>query len=263
MRASPSILALLAAGLGACGGGGKPVLIDAPPPPPIDAFACSQKGMVGSATALDFSKGGGAATGAVPAMGTQELTVSAIITNSAAPTNGLIIIQINNAGVYGAGATAAGRFEKPPTPGTYPMDPDQTLGFGIDFVDGVTSNGDGTASVRAKQVAVLDTSAGAGGTVKIDSFTPLAVPGGTTTIAATITNAKFKGFNVLADGSLDQAGNGCDMTITNLQFINLSVKWQATPFPVSFAPPQPTPPDFGPKTIAGAAVVSADLSIAP
>lgn len=260
MRASHLVLSLLGTGVLGCGGNSQPVLLDAPPAPLPDAFACAQRGTLNATSVLDFSTGGGHATGAVRPGGT-ALTVAAVVTNGPLPTtgtgSGLVIIQVNNAGVFGAAATAAGPFEKPPAPGTYPMDTDMNLGFGIDFVDGISANPGGGVNINATQVAVLDSTAG--GTVKIDSWTPLATPGGTTTIGATFTNAKFKGFN-----AGDQTPNGCDITLTNFAFKNLSVQWQATPFPTSFAPPAPAPRNFGPQTLDGAAVLQVDhLQIDP
>lgn len=257
MRASHLVisLALSLPGAGVLGCGGGSAKPDAPPP--VDAFVCSQLGTLNIAMPLDFSQGG-QASGAVRTGGTQ-LEVSIIVTSSSQPDRGFFIIQRNGAGVFGSAAGAAGRFEKPPAPGSYPMDADMNLGFGVDFVDGVVHNGNGTASASPRQVALLDTT---GGTVKIDSFTPAATPGGSTTIGATITNAKFKGFNV-NNGSVDPAGNGCDITVTNLAFTGLSVKWQATPFP-AIAPPRPEPaarPELAVRPIEGAADVSADFRL--
>jgi hypothetical protein len=238
MRASHLITArprplpvLLAAGVLGCGGGGSKA-------PPVDAFACAQSGMLNSPMPLDFSQGGGQAPGAVP-MGETQLTISVIVTTTAAGDRGFFMDQVNGGGVFTAAAGKAGRFETPPAPGTYPLDTDTDFGFTIDFVDGVTRSGN-TASAQPTQVALLDPAAG--GTLRIDSFTPAAVPGGTSTIAATITNAKFKGFNVLASGMLDQAGNGCDVTLQNFQFTGLGVKWQAGAFP----PPPPVAPPVAP-----------------
>jgi hypothetical protein len=256
MRASHLVLSLLGAGVLGCGGS-SPSKPDAPPP--VDAFACSQSGTLNVAAPVDFSQG--QAQGAVPATGSQ-LQVSVIVTSSSQPDRGFFILQVNNGGLFSAAAGKAGRFEKPPTPGSYPMDPDMSLGFGMDFVDGVTHNTtNGTASASPKQVALLDMTAG--GTVRIDSFTPGAMPGMTSTIGATITNAKFKGFNV-ANGVIDQAGNGCDITVQNLQFTGLSVKWQTLAFPPIIDPPPPQPelaarPDLAARAIEGAAARSADF----
>lgn len=249
------VLSLLGAGVLGCGGGSaRP---DAAPP--VDAFACSQMGTLNIATPLDFSQG--QAQGAVPASGaTQQLEVSIIVTSQSQPDRGFFILQVNNGGLFSGTAGKAGRFEKPPTPGSYPMDPDASLGFGMDFVDGVVHNGNGTASATPKQVALLDT---AGGTVRIDSFTPAATPGGTSTLGATITNAKFKGFNIV-NRVLDPAGNGCDITVQNLAFTGLSVQWQAAPFPTIVAPPQAeraARPDAAARQIDGAADVSADFRL--
>jgi hypothetical protein len=258
MRASHLVLSLLGAGSLGCGSSASRP--DAPPP--VDAFVCSQSGTLNAPTPLDFSQGGGQAQGAVSANGSQ-LQVSIIVTSTSQPDRGLFIIQVNNAGVFSTAAGKAGRFEQPPTPGSYPMDPDMSLGFGIDFVDGVTHNmTNGTASAHPNQVALLDMTAG--GTVRIDTFTPGAMPGMTSTIGATITNAKFKGFNVLPSGALDMAGNGCDITLQNLQFTGLSVKWQTLAFPPIIAPPQPevaARPDLAARAIDGAAVRSADFRI--
>lgn len=259
MRISHLVFSLLGAGVLGCGGSSK-----ATPdgPPPIDAFACAQSGTLSAAMPLDFSKG--QAQGAVPPNGTQ-LTVTVIVSSASMPDRGFVLIQVNNGGLYSGAAGKAGRFETPPAPGSYPMDPDMDLGFGIDFVDGITQNTtNGTAMARPTQVALLDPTAG--GTVRIDSFTPAAVPGGTSTIGATITNAKFKGFNVLASGNLDMTGNGCDITLQNLQFTGLSVKWQTAAFPAIVAPPPVQPdiaarPDFAARAIEGAAVRSADFRI--
>jgi hypothetical protein len=259
MRASRLVLSLVTSLLGAsalgCGGGSaKP---DAPPP--VDAFACSQMGTLNLATPLDFSQG--QAQGAVPMTGGTQLQVTIIVTSSSQPDRGFFLLQVNNGGLFSGAAGKAGRFEKPPTPGSYPMDPDASLGFGIDFVDGVVHNSNGTASARPKQVALLDT---AGGTVRIDSFTPAATPDGTSTLGATITNAKFKGFNIV-NGAADPAGNGCDITVQNLAFSGLSVKWQAAAFP-PIAPPPAQPdlaarPVLAARPIEGAADVSADFRI--
>jgi hypothetical protein len=261
MRASHLVLSLLGAGVLGCGGNSA-AQIDAPPP--IDAFACAQRGTVNATAPLDFAQGG-QAQGTVPPSGTQ-LSVSALIFNNAVPTTGLLILQVNNGGVFSAAAGKAGRFEQPPAPGTYPLDTDLnvvTLGFGIDFVNGINRGAGGT-TINPTQVALLD--ATAGGTVRIDSWTPAATPGGTSTIGATFTNAKFKGYNVVSGSTIDTAGNGCDIMIQNLQFTGLSVKWQATAFPpaqpseppANLAPAQPV---FGAQTIDGAAVLSADLRI--
>ena len=262
MRASRLVISLviplLGAGVLGCGGS-SPSTPDAPPP--VDAFACSQSGTQNFTAPLDFSKGGGQAPGAVPMNGNQ-LEVRVIVINGNQPDRGFFILQANNGGVFTSAAGKAGRFEQPPTPGSYPMDTDASFGFVIDFVDGITNNGDGTASAHPNQVALLDT---AGGTVRIDTFTPAAVPGGTSTIGATITNAKFKGFN-LVNGAPDPAGNGCDLTVPNLQFTGLSVKWQAAAFPPIVAPPPAQPDlaarlDFAARPIEGAALRSADFRI--
>jgi hypothetical protein len=135
--------------------------------------------------------------------------------------------------VFSTATGKAGRFEKPPTPGSYPMDSDTSFGFGMIFVDGVTHNPtNGTASANPTQIALLDTTAG--GTVRIDTFMPGAMPGMTSTIGATITNAKFKGFNIV-NGAM--VGNGCDITLQNLQFTGLAVTWQTLAFPPIIAPP--------------------------
>lgn len=256
MRTSHLVISLAISlpGAGVLGCGGGSARPDAPPP--VDAFVCSQMGTLNIATPLDFSPG--QAQGAVPTGGNQ-LHVSIIVTSSSQPDRGFFILQFNNAGLFSGDTGKAGRFEKPPTPGSYPMDPDASLGFGIDFVDGVAHNGNGTASASPKQIALLDT---AGGTVRIDSFTPAATPGGTSTLGATITNAKFKGFNV-TNGAADPAGNGCDITVTNLAFTGLSVKWQTAAFP-PIAPPQPEPaarPALAARPIDGAADVSADFRL--
>jgi hypothetical protein len=128
----------------------------------------------------------------------------------------------------------------------FPIDTDANFGFGIDFVDGVVDNGDGTVSISPVQVQVLG--AETPGTVKIDSWTPAAVVNGKTTIGATFTNGTYDGFNVLADGSLDQAGNGCTILLQNLQFINMTVLWPAT-FPATLAPHIVQKPYYGPRTI--------------
>lgn len=254
MRASHLVISLVVslpgAGVLGCGGG---------PSKPDAAVVCSQSGALNFTTPLDFSQGG-QAQGEVPTMGNQ-LQVAIIVTSDDAMDRGFFILQANNSGVFSGAAGKAGRFEKPPTPGSYPMDPDASLGFAIDFVDGVTHNGDGTASANPRQVALLDT---AGGTVRIDSFTPAATPGGTSTIGATITNAKFKGFN-LVNNVLDQ-GNGCDITLQNLQFTGLSVQWQAAPFPPAVAPPPAQPEraarwDLAARPIEGVAVRTADFRI--
>jgi hypothetical protein len=254
MRVSHPVLALLAAGVLGCGGSSKPTQVDAAP------VACAQSGTLNATAPLDFSQGG-QAPGAVPPMGTQ-LTVSVIVTTTAQADRGFFMDQVNNGGVYTTAAGKAGRFETPPAPGTYPLDTDNNFGFTIDFVDGVTQSGN-TASAKPTQVALLDPAAG--GTLKIDSFTP-AVPGGTSTIAATITNAKFKGFNVLANGMLDQTGNGCDITLQKFQFTGLSVKWQTAAFPAAVAPPAAVvpaaiaPPVSAP-VIDGVTAMSADFRI--
>jgi hypothetical protein len=266
MRASCLIACLLGSGAVACGGGGSstPTLLDAATAMDAAATVCSQQGTVNGTMPINFATGGGQAQGTVPT-GATELTVTAVVTTSA--TTGILIGQVNNSGVFGAGATAAGRFEKPPAPGTYPMDPDMNVGFAIDFVDGVTTNANGSVSLNPKQVAILDTTAG--GTVKIDSWTPAAAPNGTSTIAATFTNAKFKGFNVAASGDLEPTGNGCDITLQNLQFTGLSVKWQAAAFPANLtgvsadAAPRSAPPSFAPRTLDGAATARTELSLAP
>jgi hypothetical protein len=258
MRASHLVLSLAISlpGAGVLGCGGGSAGPDAPPP--VDAFMCAQTGTLNSTMVLDFSQG--QAQGAAPMAGAQ-LQVLVIVTTSSQRDRGFIIVQSNNAGVFSSAAGKAGRFEKPPTPGSYPMDADTSFGFAIDFVDGVTQNSNGTASINPRQVALLDT---AGGTVRIDSFTPGAMPGMTSTLGATITNAKFKGFNI-SNGVLDQAGNGCDVTVQNFAFTGLSVKWQTAAFPPIAPPPaQPEPvarPAFAARAVEGAAVVSADFRI--
>jgi hypothetical protein len=262
MRASHLVISLIGTGVFGCGGGSaRP---DAPPP--IDAFVCSQSGLVNTAaTPVDFSQGGKKAQGAVPMNGTQ-LTVSIIVTGSA-PDRGFRLLQVNNSGLYSTATGKAGRFEKPPTPGSYPMDPDlnvsaMNVGFALDFVDGITLNSDGSASVRPQQVALLDMTAG--GTVQIDSWTPAAAQSGISTIAATITNAKFKGFNVIGSGTVDTAGNGCDITVQKLQFTGLTVQWQAAAFPAIVTPPPEQPAAVAPTMapmLDGATVLSADFRI--
>lgn len=252
MRATHPVLALLAAGVLGCGGGSSK-------PPPADAVACAQSGTLNATAPVNFS--GGQAPGVVPPMGTQ-LTVSAIVTTTAQADRGFFMAQVNNGGVYTTAAGKAGRFETPPAPGTYPLDSDNNssnFGFTIDFVDGVTQSGN-TASARPTQVALLDPTAG--GTLRIDSFAPAAVPGGTSVIAATITNAKFQGFNVLASGALDRAGNGCDITLQNFQFTGLSVKWQTAAFPAAVAPAAVAPAAaIAPWVVDGAAALSADFRL--
>jgi hypothetical protein len=269
MHASGLFLGMLLAGLVACGGGGGTKLIDAAPPPPPDAFACAQKGTLTGTAVLDFAMGGGQAEGAAPAATTAnptpQLTVEAVVTTNTAGDLGLLIVQVNNGGVYSPDPGKAGRFETPPAPGTYPMDTDDKVGLVIDFVNGISHNTNGTVNINATQVQLLDDSAGAGGTVRIDSWDAPATPGGFTLIGATITNAKFKGFNVLpgTSGQIDQAGNGCDITLTTLTFTNLKVHWQTTPFPINVAaapprPPGPLAPPFTLRTLLGAAVLHTD-----
>jgi len=67
--------------------------------------------------------------------------------------------------------------------------------------------------------------------------------------------AKFVGHDVLADGTLSQTGNGCDITIQKLQFKNLSVKWQAAAFPAVTASAV-APRAHAARTLDGAAVFS-------
>jgi hypothetical protein len=207
--------------------------------------------------ALDFSSVG-QVQGGVPASGT-ELTIAVVVTTNAARTMGFLIGQRNNAGVFATGN--AGRFEKPPATGLYAMDTDASFGFGIDFVDGINVNPDSTVSIHPTQVALLDPVAG--GSVRIDTWTPAATPGGTSTIAATFSNAKFKGFNILANGSRDVAGNGCDIVVQNFQFKNLSVRWQTAPFPANVTARLSAPPDFAQQTLDGAAVLQTEIALEP
>jgi len=249
MRAFSRFLGFVGASAGLMACGSEKKVVDASP----DSFVCAQSGILNSMTALDFSTGA-QVQGAVPTGGTQ-LVAQALITFNNAPTTGFLIVQRNNTGVFAAGTGKAGRFETPPARGTYPMDTDANIGFGIEFVNGITVSG-GTGTVMATQVQLLDGTVG--GTVKIDTWTPAATPGGTTTIGATFTNAKFKGFNVKADGSLDLTGNGCDVTLQNFQFTGMSVKWQAAVFPTSVVPSLTSQPSFDPRTLPGIAVFPMD-----
>jgi hypothetical protein len=244
----------VSAGLMACGGGGSKLIDASVPDSPPDAFVCAQRGTLNIPTPLDFSIGG-QVQGAVPTSGPQQLTVQVIVTFNGAPTTGFLIRQRNNTGVFAAGTGKAGRFETPPALGTYAMDTSANFGFGIEFVNGITVTGS-TGTVMATQVQLLDGTAG--GTVKIDTWTPAANPGGTTTIGATFTNATFKGFNVNADGSLDLAGNGCDVTLQNVQFTGMSVKWQAGVFPTSVVSSLTSQPSFDPGTLHGIPVFPID-----
>lgn len=197
------------------------------------ATVCAQSGTLNPTAPLDFTTT--KLTGTAPTG--DQLTVVVVVTFSSAPTTGFVIIQRNTAGVFAAATGAAGRFETPPVLGSYPMDTDDQLGFGIDFVDGITTNTDGTVTIKPTQVQVLDPTAG--GTVKLDRWTAKATPGGTTTIGATITNATFRGFNTDTSGNI-VAANGCDVTIQNLQFTNMTVTWQTAAFPaVAAAGPAP------------------------
>jgi hypothetical protein len=261
------LMCLFGSGVVACSGSDQRAIpIDAPPPPPDtpsnppppnpppDAgVTCAQRGTLNATTALDFSTA--QVPGRVPANGT-ELMVAVVVTTNPARTMGFVIAQRNNTGVFASATGKAGRFEKPPATGLYAMDTDGSFGFAIDFVDGITVNADGSVSIRPTQIALLDPIAG--GSVRIDSWTPAATPGGTSTIGATVSNAKFKGFNVLANGSQDPVGNGCDILVQNLQFKNLSVKWQTAPFPENVTARLPLPPDFAPWTLDGAAVLQAE-----
>lgn len=261
------------AGLAACGGGGGGAkLLDAAPDSPPDAFVCAQKGTLTGNQVLDFAMGGGQAEGAAPMMTTAnptpQLTVEAVVTTTTARDRGFLIVQVNNAGMYSPDPGKAGRFENPPVVGTYPLDTDDNVGFVIDFVNGISSNPDSTVNIDATQVQLLDDSPGAGGTVHLDSWDAQAAPGGFTLIGATITNAKFKGFNVLpgTTGQVDPAGNGCDIMLTTLTFKNLKVHWQTTPFPqnVAAAPPRPPgPPRFSVRSLLGAAVLQSSDALAP
>ena len=254
MLESRTFWGLFSVGLIACGGGSSSStttdaakISDAPA---NSGVVCSQQGPINTTTALDFS--GGQAQGAAPTGG-GPLEIDVVITTNMAGTVGLLMVQANTGGVYSAAAGKAGRFEKPPAVGTYPLDAEDTFGFGIDFVDGITSNADGTVNINPKQVQILD--ATAKGTVTIDAWSAAAVPNGTSTISATIANAKFIGHDVLADGSLSQTGNGCDITIQTLQFKNLSVKWQAAAFPAVTASAV-APRAHAARTLDGAAVFS-------
>lgn len=234
MREFRRVLGLFSAGLMACGGSSNSGSPDARS---IDAggggnTVCAQPASFNITTALDFTNAG-QAPGTVAQAGGQ-LEVDVLVTTNQAETAGFIMAQVNNAGLFSTATGKAGRFEKPPTLGTYALDADDSFGFGIDFVDGITQNADNTVTIKPTQVQVLDLAAG--GMVKLDLWSPAATPGGTSTISATITNAKFKGFNVLADGSLSQTGNGCDITVQKLQFTNLNVKWQTAAFPAITAP---------------------------
>jgi len=98
------------------------------------------------------------------------------------------------------------------------------------------------------------------------AMTPMiaAAPGMTSTLGATITNAKFKGFNV-TNGAVDPAGNGCDVTVQNLAFTGLSVKWQTAAFPPIAPPPAQAEPAARPvlaaPTTENVAERSADFRI--
>jgi len=256
----------------ACSSGDPTILpIDAPlpdtpssPPPdtpsnprPDAGGTCAQRGTLNVTTALDFSTLG-QVRAVVPA-GDTRLTVVVIVPTDAARTMGFLIVQRNNTGVFATGA--AGRFEDPPSLGFYAMDSDASIGFGIDFVDGIAVNADGSVSIHPTQVALLDPSAG--GLVRIDDWTPAATPGGTSTIGATFSNARFKGFNILSNGSPDPAGNGCDIHVQNLQFRDLSVAWPIATFPANVTARLPPPPGFGPRTLDAAAVLPSEIALDP
>src|SRR5581483_640085 len=132
-----------------------------------------------------------------------------------------------------------------PATGLYALDTAMSSGFLIEFFDGFGKNPDGSTSFLPTQVALLDPFAG--GSVRIDTWTPAAVPGGTSRIGATFSNARFRGFNLLANGDLDLAGNGCDILLQNLQFKNLSVKWQTAPFPANITASPPLSFDVAPR----------------
>ena len=250
MRASHLFVGFVTLGVFACGGSNGPhIIIDANvPDSPPDAFVCSQKGTLNGTSALDFGTNTTAnpIPGAVPSGGT-ELTVEAIVTFQDAPTDGFIIFLLDRKGVFATTAGEAGLFETPPAVGSYAIDNDSNFGFGIDFVDNVVDNGDGTVSIDPHQVQVLG--AETPGMVKIDSWMTAAVPNGTSVVGATFTNGTYDGFNVLADGSLDQAGNGCTIVLQNLQFTNMHIKWQTGAFPTSFAPTLKHERYFGPRTV--------------
>lgn len=270
MRASRLVVGLVmcwfgSSAIGCSGSSHKVFPVDAapdtpPPPPPADAaVTCVQRGTLNATMALDFSNAG-QVSGAVPANGT-ELTVGVVVTTNAARTIGFLIGQRNKSGVYATTSGRAGRFEKPPSTGVYAMDPDPSFGFVIDFVDGITVNPNGSVSIHPTQVALLDPVVG--GVVRIDTWTTAATPGGTSTIGATVSNASFKGFNILPNGNRDTAGNGCDIVVQNFQFKNLSVKWQAAAFPAVVAAPSPPQPDLAPWTLDTAAVIPAEIALEP
>jgi hypothetical protein len=251
-------------GVIACSGSDQSTTpLDAPPPPPDtpskpppDAgVTCSQQGTLNVTAPLDFK--GLMTPGRVP-NGRTQLAVSVVVTFTNAPATGFVIFQSNNLGVFATGK--AGRFEQPPATGTYAMDTDASAGFGIDFVDGITHNADGTLSIQPKQVAVLDSTLG--GTVRIDTWAPAAKVGGTSTIGATVSNARFKGFNALPNGSLGSA-NGCDIMVQNFQFKNLIAQWQATPFPARPTAPLRSPAGFDAAALDGAAELQAEIVLDP
>jgi hypothetical protein len=249
MRASRLVLSLLGPGVLGCGSSDSS--------PPVDAFRCAQQGVVNVTEPLAFPQGSPARSHLSPD-GTR-LLVARVVVSNANPTTGFQILQINNAGVFSGALGKAGRFELPPLPGVYPLDTEADFGFGVQFLDGI-----GPTTISPTQVALLDPSAG--GTVHIDSWAPAAMPGGTTTIGATITNAKFKGYNVNGMGTVDSVGNGCDITLRNFQFTGLTVSWQTAPFPTAAPPSGPPASLAAPLLLAaqaldGAAAVSADLRI--
>jgi hypothetical protein len=262
-------MCMFGCGVIACADSGQsPSSIDAPPPlgtpsappstpPPNTGIVCAQQGTLNGTTVLDFST-----LGQVPgrvAVNDTELSVAVLVTTDTARTKGFVIAQRNNTGVFSSANGSAGRFERPPATGVFAMDTDTSFGFAIDFVDGITPNPDGSLRIHPTQVALLDPVAG--GSVRIDTWTPAATPGGASTISATISNARFRGYNILPNGNRDPAGNGCDILVQNLQFKNLSVKWQAAPFPANITALSPR--DFAPWTRDLAAALRAEITLDP
>jgi len=245
------------AGLLACGGGSHPKIIDVaiPPDSPPDAFMCAfgtgRDITTKNATngVIDFSTPPALVLNSVAAQdGKAEFSV--VLTFAAPDTDKGVLMAWHDAiGVFAAtGAGTAGRFSKPPTAGTYPMDADATIGAGVDVVAGIVDNGDGTVSLQhLNQVYLLSNNPTA--MFNLTRFTPAAVLNGTSQMDGAYSGATMTGHTLNpADGTdLTPSGNGCTVGIgmsAPLGWVKLGISWKVLVAAPIDPQPQPDMPDF-------------------
>lgn len=213
----------------ACGGGGKPNLVDAAPPDEA-VFTCGLSGSISGSANLT-PPGGPTLTAAKTMAGNLAFGIVLEPSMPGTTTQGLFLIMIDNLGMFQA-AGAVGRFTAPKV-ATATMNvgsiapagnspPEVACGGCIEGYSGfMESNGQVMLNTAQQGFFNVDKT----GTANITKWTPAATPNGTSTIDVTYANLTLKGALLQPPPGMDTA---CTVTVSNLAITGLTVKWPAT-----------------------------------